>query len=61
MLQIAQYQAVAPEGKKIHWCYFGLYSELCGLAKTNYSPYRKVKTQIISVNLKREDKNNCIN
>ena len=29
MLQIAQYQAVAPEGKKIHWCYFGLYSELC--------------------------------
>ena len=31
MLQIALYQAVALEGKKIHWCYFGLYSELCDL------------------------------
>ena len=30
MLQITLYQAVALEGKKIHWCYFGLYSELCG-------------------------------
>ena len=31
MLQIALYQAVAAEGKKMHWCYFGLYSELCFL------------------------------
>ena len=28
-LRHSVYQAVALEGKKIHWCYFGLYSELC--------------------------------
>ena len=45
MLQIALYQAVAAEGKKMHWCYFGLYSELCLQALVHLHQFNGMRVQ----------------